>query len=78
VLPELKLATSSSSPPSLPSPRRDLSLRDLSFFDDSLARVRVMVGLGVGERCSNRRPRLAFRPSEPPIGVGSDMDCAMR
>jgi hypothetical protein len=36
-------------------------------------------GLGVREKCSNRRPRVVlFLPSEPPTGVGSDIDWAMR
>jgi len=79
VLPELKLAPSSRSSLSAPPPpsrrlRRNFSLRDLSFFADSLARARAVFGLGVREKSSNRRPRVLFWPSEPLIGVGSDID----
>ena len=80
MLPELKLAPSSSllAPPSSCCFRRNLSFCDLSFFLDSLARARAVPGLGVREKFSNRRSRVLFLPSEPPIGVGSDIDGAIR
>ena len=76
MLPELKLALSSlSAPSSSRFLRRDLSLRNFSLFVKPFMRARAVVGLGVREKFSNKRPRLLLlRPSEPPIGVGSDID----